>query len=126
MPCNTPVISPISPKSVGISDHEAIIWFFKPLTDQYDYQMLYVINGETKQKAYWTTYGPVWADFISGLTAKKSYHVDIYFLCYKNKAERSASPGKTVPMALDTCEFLNSLKASKKSGKLTYYAFFRP
>ncbi len=96
-------MSPISPQGVGISDQEAIIWFFKPLTDQYDYQFLYMVNGKQKHKAYWTTYGPVWADFISEV-GEKTLRIYVYLLCYKNQSIFSGTPGQATPTLLGKCK----------------------
>ncbi len=109
-PCAVPVISPIDAQGVGISDHEVIVWFFKPLTDQYDYQMVYN-NPTVMQKAYWTTYGPVWADFIKDLTPSKAYPVKVYFLCYKDKNLKSKKGKSAYPTVLGPCKLQSFLNA---------------
>ncbi len=106
-PCEAPVISPISPQGVGISDEEVIIWFFKPLTDQYDYLIVYKdAAGKQQHTAYWTTYGPVWADFLTGFKPKGPCRAKISLLCYNDKAVKTENPVKVTVTLLDKCKHL--------------------
>ncbi len=106
-PCAAPVIAPVSPQIVALSDEEVLIWFFKPLTDQYDYQIVYNdAAGKQQQIAYWTTYGPVWADSISGFKPKGVCSARISLLCYNDKTVHTPQSVRVRVSLLDKCKLL--------------------
>ncbi len=118
-PCAAPVIAPVSPQIVALSDEEVLIWFFKPLTDQYDYQIVYNdAAGKQQQKAYWTTYGPLWADYISGFKAKADCHAFISLLCYNDKTVKTLRPARVSTTLLGACKFLILHRNTKQTKRV--------
>ncbi len=90
IPCKQPVGNPPVAFGFAISDKEIAVLFMKPITDDYDYLILYKTRGgPLKSFAFYTTYGPIWADAIVNLQAATFYTIKVALMCAYNSSLRS-------------------------------------
>ncbi len=92
VPCKKPVEKPPFGFGYGISDHEIAFSFMKPINNDYDYLAIYKTTGSPQLSfAYFTTYGPIWADALVNLQPNKFYTIGVVLLCAYNSSIRSSA-----------------------------------